>query len=82
MKRGFSVTGICFTQPELATALLKIRADLVIVLCSGYSAQVSEDNVKGIGIREYCMKPLTMTQLAMVARRVLDESGKPSTAKR
>lgn len=61
------------TGAELATELLKIRPDLPIVLCSGYSARVSEENAKGIGIREFCMKPMDMKQLATVAREVLDE---------
>ncbi|MCK4508085.1 MAG: response regulator, partial [Desulfuromonadales bacterium] len=60
---------------ELATKLLKIRLDIPIVLCSGFSAKVSEEDAKEIGIREFCLKPMDMKQLATVARRVLDESG-------
>ena len=63
---------------ELAIELLKIRADIPIILCSGYSAMVSEEDAKRMGIREFCMKPMGMEQLANVARRVLDESGKSS----
>lgn len=63
---------------ELARELLIIRPDIPVVLCSGYSARVSEADAKGIGVREFCMKPMDMKQLATVARRVLDESGKPS----
>lgn len=60
---------------ELATELLKIRPDIPIILCSGFSAKVSEQEAKGLGIREFCMKPMDMKQLATVARKVLDESG-------
>ncbi len=62
---------------DMAAELLKIRPDIPIILCSGYSAKVSEVDAKGIGIREFCMKPMDMKQLAIVARKVLDESGKP-----
>ena len=62
---------------ELATELLKIRPDIPIILCSGYSSQVSEEDAKGIGIREFCMKPMDMKQLATVSRKVLDGSGQP-----
>jgi len=61
---------------ELANELLKIRPEIPIILCSGYSAKVSEADAKGAGIREFCMKPMDMKQLARVARKVLDERGK------
>ncbi len=60
---------------ELSVELLKIRPDIPIVLCSGYSAKSSEDNAKRVGICEYCMKPMDMKQLATVARKVLDGTG-------
>ncbi len=62
---------------ELAVKLLQIRPDIPIVLCSGYSAKMSAAKAKGIGVFEFCMKPMNMAQLAKVARRVLDESGNP-----
>ncbi len=62
---------------EMAAEMLKIRPDISIILCSGYSAKVSEGEAKGIGIREFAMKPMDMKQLAIVARKVLDESGRP-----
>ncbi|MCK4509881.1 MAG: response regulator, partial [Desulfuromonadales bacterium] len=67
------------TMPEisgadLATELLKIRPNIPIILCSGYSAKVSEVDAKRIGIRKFCHKPIDMKQLAIVARAVLDES--------
>ena len=61
---------------ELATELLKIRPDIPIVICSGYSAKISEKEAKRLGIREFCTKPMDMEQLAKVARKVLDESAK------
>ncbi|MCK4507470.1 MAG: response regulator, partial [Desulfuromonadales bacterium] len=64
---------------ELATELLKIRPDIPIILCSGFSAKVSEEEAKGIGIREFCMKPMDMKQLATIARKVLDERDKPAS---
>ncbi len=60
---------------ELAKELLSIRKDVPIILCSGYSAQVSEDAAKQVGISAFCMKPLLMKDLALVVREVLDTSG-------
>jgi DNA-binding NtrC family response regulator len=60
----------------LAVKLLEIRPDIPVILCSGYSTKTSEEEAREAGIREFCMKPLDMKQLATLARKVLDdESG-------
>ena len=61
------------TGKDLAIELLKIRPDIPIILCTGYSSMISKENAKEIGIREFCMKPLSMQQLAKTVRKVLDE---------
>ena len=63
---------------ELAKELLKIKPDIPIILCSGYSAQVTDVDAQEIGIRAFCMKPIEMKQLATVVREALDTSKKPS----
>ena len=57
---------------ELAAGRVKIRPDIPIILCSGYSAMVSEENFKEKGIRKFCMKPMSMELFALAAREVLD----------
>jgi CheY-like chemotaxis protein len=57
---------------KLAAAMLSIRPDLPIVLCTGYSQRVSEAKAREIGIRAYVMKPMTDNELANAVRRVLD----------
>jgi signal transduction histidine kinase/DNA-binding response OmpR family regulator len=57
---------------DLARELLKIRADIPIILCSGFSEMISEDKAKNIGIRQFMMKPLYRRDLAQVIRKVLD----------
>ncbi len=61
------------TGKELATELLKVRPDIPIILCTGYSSMISKENAEEIGIREFCMKPLDWRQLAKTVRKVLDE---------
>jgi PAS domain S-box-containing protein len=56
---------------ELSAELVKIRPDIPIILCSGYSAMVSEDNFREKGIRKFCMKPMSMKQFALAIRKVL-----------
>ncbi len=60
------------TGTELAEELLKIKPDLPIIICTGYSARVSADEAKQIGIREFCMKPLNLSQLIQTTRKTLD----------
>jgi len=62
------------TGVELAKELLKIRPEIPIIICSGYTAQISEDDIERIGIREFCLKPMDIKKLATVTRKVLDEN--------
>ena len=61
------------TGKELAAELLKVRPDIPIILCTGYSSIISKENAEEFGIREFCMKPWDMKQLAKTVRKVLDE---------
>jgi len=58
---------------ELAQELLKIRPDLPIVLCSGYSAQISENELRHLGIREFVSKPFEMSTLAVLLQTLLKD---------
>jgi two-component system, cell cycle sensor histidine kinase and response regulator CckA len=60
------------TGMDLATELLKIRASIPIILCTGHSETVSPEQVKQSGIRAFLMKPLGKQELAQVIRRLLD----------
>jgi CheY-like chemotaxis protein len=67
-----------YTMPQmtgagLAIEMLRIRADIPIVLCTGFSNMISEEKAKEIGICAFIMKPLIRRNLAEVIRRVLDE---------
>ena len=59
---------------ELAVELLKIRPGMPIILCTGFSEQISEKKAREIGIGRYVKKPCSASQLANVVREVLDES--------
>lgn len=65
----------------LSRELLRIRPDLPIILCTGYSERANKDIAKEVGIREFLMKPITQKELAETVRRVLDrESADDLTA--
>jgi signal transduction histidine kinase/ActR/RegA family two-component response regulator len=60
------------TGMELARELLKLRSDIPIILCTGYSDQINEEKAKGNGICELVMKPVALSEIANTIRNVLD----------
>ena len=59
------------TGAELARALLKIRPDLPVILCTGYSDAINKVEVKKLNIREFILKPVSLHDLGLRVRRVL-----------
>jgi DNA-binding NtrC family response regulator len=59
------------TGVELAKAVLEIRPELPIILCSGFSEAVSPQEAKAAGIREFMLKPIAMRTMAQAIRKVL-----------
>lgn len=68
------------TGIDLAQRILRVRPELPIILCTGYSNVVSEASAKAIGIREFVLKPLAMSSIAQLIRKVIDEGPAISTA--
>ena len=67
------------TGKELAMKMLALRPDLPIILCSGFSEVISEEDVKKFGIRAFFLKPfLDKVVVARLVRQVLD-SGRADT---
>ncbi len=64
------------TGVELSRELLRIRPDLPIILCTGFSEMITEEGALEQGIRAFVMKPLAVRDIAETARRVLDR-GQP-----
>jgi len=74
-KFNLIITDMTMPQMEgdkLAVAALKIRTDIPIILCTGYSHKISEEKALKIGIRRYVEKPLITKELGMLIREVLD----------
>jgi len=60
------------TGVMLAAELLKLRPDLPVILCTGYSESVSREAAQEVGITEFVMKPLSKRELAQAVRRALE----------
>jgi signal transduction histidine kinase/ActR/RegA family two-component response regulator len=59
------------TGLELSERLKRVRPDIPIILFTGYSDQISKDAAMEAGIKEYCMKPISMRELSTVVGRFL-----------
>ena len=60
------------TGEKLAAAIMAIRPDFPVVLCTGFSEQITEEKAKKMGIRKFILKPVVMSKLARTVRGVLD----------
>jgi len=60
------------TGDKLVREILNIRSEMPIIICTGFSEKVSEDNAKELGIKAFAMKPLVIQDFAMTVRQVLD----------
>ena len=58
---------------KLSTELGKIRPDVPILLCTGFSEIMSEEKAASLGIKDFILKPIVMMDLAQKIRKVLDE---------
>jgi PAS domain S-box-containing protein len=60
------------TGDRLAAEIMKIRPDIPIILCTGFSGRISEEQALENGIRAFVMKPLELKDLAETVRNVMD----------
>ena len=55
----------------LSRRILEVRPDIPIILCTGYSEQVTSDIIADSGISRLLMKPLAVRKLARVVSELL-----------
>jgi len=60
------------TGDKLSAELLKIRLDIPIILCTGYSELMSQEKASSLGIKGFLLKPIKMRDLSEMIRNVLD----------
>ncbi len=59
---------------KLTTEIIKIRSDIPVILCTGYSKKMFEESAAEIGIKAFAYKPVSKSELAKTVRKVLDEA--------
>ena len=57
---------------KLAVELLKLRPDIPILLCTGFSETMSEEKAASLGIKGFLLKPVLIRDLSQKIREVLD----------
>ena len=62
------------TGKELAAKMLKIRPHFPVILCTGYSKWINEEEAVAMGIQGYLPKPFTLQSLTSMVRGLLDNT--------
>ena len=57
---------------KLAAQLINIRPDIPILLCTGFSENMTAEKIQSLGIKGLLMKPMVIKDLAKQLREVLD----------
>jgi PAS domain S-box-containing protein len=60
------------TGRELTLAILDIRPDMPVIICTGFTEMLNAQSARKLGAREFLMKPLTGRLIASAIRKVLD----------
>ncbi len=65
------------TMPDMSGDLLaveikKIRPDIPIIICTGFSKKISKEKANKLGIEGFLIKPITTVKLSKKIRQVLD----------
>jgi DNA-binding NtrC family response regulator len=67
------------TGEDLGKEMMRIRPDIPIILCTGYSDLISSEKAMALGFRGFIMKPFTVREGAEFVRRVLDQKRPPKS---
>jgi len=67
------------TGIELSRKLLRIRADIPIILCTGLTKTTIAQEAKDAGISEFVMKPIIMKDMAVLIRDVLKRNNQKTS---
>ena len=67
------------TGEQLARALISIRPEISIIICTGFSDVNDERQAKSIGIKGFLKKPVATVDLAEMVRKVLNDAKMPTS---
>ena len=62
------------TGDQLAKELLLLKADIPIIICTGFSEKINKEQAEMLGVKGFLMKPVVKSAMAQMVRNVLDEA--------
>jgi len=62
------------TGEDLAREMLRIRPDIPIIICTGFSYTMTPEKAQTLGIRKYLPKPFNGHQLATILQQILGQA--------
>jgi CheY-like chemotaxis protein len=60
------------TGDKLAREVMGIRPEKPVILCTGFSEKMSQEQARALGIRDFLLKPLIIRDLAEAVKGVLE----------
>lgn len=81
----FDVVITDMTMPKmtgitLAEKLFKIRPDIPVIICTGYSPLIDGEKAGQLGFAGYLTKPVTMSRIALAIRKIIDQPAEKDLA--
>ena len=61
------------TGSAMAEEMLRLRPDLPVILCTGFSGKIDEETAKKLGIAAFVPKPFGVEDIAPIIRKLLDK---------
>ena len=62
------------TGEQFARKLMSIKPDMPVIVLTGFSERINQENAATFGIKGLLMKPIIKSELAKMIRQVLDEA--------
>ena len=59
------------TGAQLATKILDLNPDMPIIMCTGFSDDITEEQAKALGIRKFFLKPVSRQDMVRSIREVI-----------
>jgi PAS domain S-box-containing protein len=60
------------TGDQLAKAMMAIRKDIPVIICTGFSERIDRGKASAMGVKGFLMKPITLNDMASMVRSALD----------
>jgi len=60
------------TGDMLTRELIRIKPDIPVILCTGFSNRIDDQKAMTLGIRAFVLKPIVKRKLAEIVRKVMD----------